>query len=165
MTLACNEKRIEVVIPRGLLQARQPEGGAAGGGSSEDPVARRLIEIAAMTAVIEAELALGNSPKDVSAQKVGYDIASYDPKTDHLRFIEVKGRIDGADSVMITRQEVITSLHEPDKFILAIVQVEAGFAREPRYVRGALDTREPPFEQNAIQFNIKRLLDRAEAPA
>ncbi|WP_341903620.1 helicase-related protein [Sandarakinorhabdus limnophila] len=154
-----------IVIPRGLLQARQPEGDAAGGGFSEDPVARRLIEIAAMTAVIEAELALGNSPKDVSAQKVGYDIASYDPKTDHLRFIEVKGRIDGADSVMITRQEVITSLHEPDKFILAIVQVEAGFAREPRYVRGALDTREPPFEQNAIQFNIKRLLDRAEAPA
>jgi len=154
-----------IVIPRGLLQARQPEGDAAGGGFSEDPVARRLIEIAAMTAVIEAELALGNSPKDVSAQKVGYDIASYDPRTDHLRFIEVKGRIDGADSVMITRQEVITSLHEPDKFILAIVQVEAGFAREPRYVRGALDTREPPFEQNAIQFNIKRLLDRAEAPA
>jgi hypothetical protein len=66
---------------------------------------------------------------------------------------------------MITRQEVITSLHEPDKFILAIVQVEAGFAREPRYVRGALDTREPPFEQNAIQFNIKRLLERAEAPS
>ena len=121
--------------------------------------------MAAMTAVIEAERALGNLPKDVSAQKVGYDIASYDPKTDHLRFIEVKGRIDGGDSVMITRQEVITSLHEPDKFILAIVQVEAGFAREPRYVRGALDTREPPFEQNAIQFNIKRLLDRAEAPA
>ena len=81
-----------------------------------------------------------------------------------LREVE-QDLVEGADSVMITRQEVITSLHEPDKFILAIVQVEAGFAREPRYVRGALDTREPPFEQNAIQFNIKRLLDRAEAPA
>ena len=154
-----------IVIPRGLLVARQPTEGALINGFSEDPAARKLIEMAAMTAVIEAELALGNLPKDVSAQKVGYDIASYDPKADHLRFIEVKGRIDSADSVMITRQEVITSLHEPDKFILAIVQVEAGFAREPRYVRGALDTREPPFEQNAIQFNIKRLLDRAEAPA
>ena len=154
-----------IVIPRGLLEARQPTDAGSAAGFSEDPVARRLIEMAAMTAVIEAERSLGNSPKDVSAQKVGYDIASYDPKADHLRFIEVKGRIDGADSVMITRQEVITSLHEPDKFILAIVQVEAGFAREPRYVRGALDTREPPFEQNAIQFNIKRLLERAEAPS
>ena len=65
---------------------------------------------------------------------------------------------------MITRQEVITSLNQPEKFILAIVQVENGMAREPRYVRGALDTREPPFEQNAIQFNIKRLLERAEDP-
>lgn len=154
-----------IVIPRGLLQARQPQGDSTGSGFSEDPVARRLIELAAMTAVMDAEIALGNSPKDVSAQKVGYDIASYDPQTGRQRFIEVKGRIDGADAVMITRQEVITSLHEPDKFILAIVLVEAGFAREPLYVRGALDTREPPFEQNAIQFSIKRLLDRAEAPA
>jgi hypothetical protein len=32
------------------------------------------------------------------------------------------------------------------------------------YVRGALDTREPPFEHNAIQFSIKSLLERAVAP-
>lgn len=156
-----------VVVPRSLLDARRPAEqmtGAAANGFSEDPIARREIEIAAMNAVIEAERALGNTPTDVSAQKIGYDIASYDPKIDHLRFIEVKGRIDGADTVMITRQEVITSLHEPDKFILAIVQVENGFAREPRYVRGALDTREPPFGHNAIQFNIKSLLERAEVP-
>jgi len=155
-----------VVIPRGLLIARAPadELAETANGFSEDPVARRKIEIAAMEAVMAVERTLGNTPTDVSAQKVGYDIASYDPKADHLRFIEVKGRIDGADTVMITRQEVITSLHEPDKFILAVVQVENGFAREPRYVRGALDTREPPFEHNAIQFSIKRLLERAEAP-
>jgi len=156
-----------VVIPRGLLAARQPateNAGTVPAGFAEDPVARREIEIAAMNAVIAAEQALGNTPTDVSAQKVGYDISSYDPKIDHLRFIEVKGRIDGADTVMITRQEVITSLHEPAKFILAIVQVENGFAREPRYVRGALDTREPPFDQNAIQFSIKSLLERAEGP-
>ncbi|MDB2413243.1 DUF3883 domain-containing protein, partial [Litoricolaceae bacterium] len=76
----------------------------------------------------------------------------------------VKGRVKGADTVMITRQEVITSMHEPDKFILAIVQVENGAAGEPRYVRGALDSREPPFDQNAIQFNMKRLLEKAEVP-
>jgi len=152
-----------VVIPRGLLASRQSTSAAAGG-FSEDPVARREIELAAMAAVMDAERRLGNTPTDVSVQKVGYDIASYDPKADHLRFIEVKGRVDGADTVMITRQEVITSLHEPEKFILAIVEVDNGFAREPLYVRGALDTREPPFEQNAIQFNMKRLLERGEVP-
>jgi len=157
-----------VVIPKGLLEARSlktENSEIAPTGFSEDPVARRKIELTAMDAVIAAEKALGNIPTDVSAQKVGYDIASYDPDTDHLRFIEVKGRIDGADTVMITRQEVITSLHEPDKFILAIVQVENDLAREPRYVHGALDTREPPFGHSAIQFSIKSLLERAEVPA
>jgi len=118
----------------------------------------------AMDAVMKVERALGNQPSDVSAQKVGYDIASYDPRTQHLRFIEVKGRIDGADTVMLTRQEIITSLHEPQKYILAIVQIEGGFAREPRYVRGALSDHEPSFEHTAIQFHLKRLLERAEVP-
>ena len=117
-----------------------------------------------MEAVMATERELGNTPEDVSARKVGYDIASYDPDTRRHRFIEVKGRVDGADTVMITRQEVITSLHEPEKFILAFVEVSGGFASQPRYVRGALDEREPPFEQDAIQFNLKRLLDRAGAP-
>lgn len=110
-----------------------------------------------------AERALGNEPADVSAQKIGYDIMSHDPRSGHLRFIEVKGRIDGADSVMVTRQEVITSLHEPEKFILAIVSVSAGFAHAPRYVRGPLVEREPSFLETAIQFDLRRLLERAEA--
>jgi superfamily II DNA or RNA helicase len=157
-----------VVIPKGLLaerRAAQSSSTADPAGFAEDPAARREIEIAAMDAVMQAETALGNVPTDVSAQKVGYDIVSYSPTSQHLRFIEVKGRIDGADTVMITRQEVITSLHEPDKYILAIVQVENGFARPPRYVRGALDDREPRFDQSAIQYNISRLLERAQEPA
>ena len=111
-----------------------------------------------------AERELGNAPEDVSVRKVGYDIASYDPGTRSHRFIEVKGRVDGADTVMITRQEIITSLHEPEKFILAVVEVSGGLAGEPRYVRGALDERDPPFDQDAIQFNLKRLFARSETP-
>ena len=85
-------------------------------------------------------------------------------KNQHLRFIEVKGRIDGADTVMVTRQEVITSLHEPEKFILAVVQVENGFAREPHYVRRPF-SQEPEFGITAIQVNLNSLLQRAEKPA
>ena len=151
-----------VVIPRGLLDARNTP--SVPNQFSEDPAARKAIELAAMQAVMAAERALGHAPVDVSAQKIGYDIASHDPRSGHLRFIEVKGRIDGADSVMITRQEVITSLHEPEKFILAIVSVAGGFAHEPRYVRGALVDREPSFLETAIQFDLRRLLERAEAP-
>jgi superfamily II DNA or RNA helicase len=151
-----------VVIPRGLLDARKTP--SVPNQFSEDPAARKAIELAAMQAVMAAERALGHEPVDVSVQKVGYDIASHDPKSGHLRFIEVKGRIDGADSVMITRQEVITSLHEPEKFILAIVSVAGGFAHEPRYVRGALVDREPSFLETAIQFDLRRLLERAREP-
>ena len=162
-----------LVVPRGLIEARarareqvrEQEGMASTPvGFSNDPVARRAIELAAMDAVMRVERALGNVATDVSARKVGYDIVSFDPATRTLRFIEVKGRVAGADTVMITRQEVITSLHEPEKFILAVVEVTDGTAGEPRYVRGALDAREPPFDQDAIQFNLKRLLERAEAP-
>jgi hypothetical protein len=152
-----------VVIPRGLLQERQAP--SIPNHFAEDPAARREIELAAMAAVMAAERALGNEPADVSAQKIGYDIASHDPRSGHLRFIEVKGRIDGADSVMVTRQEVITSLHEPEKFILAIVSVNAGFAHAPRYVRGPLVEREPSFLETAIQFDLRRLLERAQEPA
>jgi superfamily II DNA or RNA helicase len=154
-----------LVIPRGLLAAVQPQTAQGGKVFSEDPEARREIELKAMEAVMATERALGNTPTDVSASKVGYDIASFDPKTSALRFIEVKGRVDGADTVMITRQEIITSLHEPEKYILAIVAVDNGFARAPRYVRGALDSREPPFEQSAIQYRMSDLLARAGEPA
>ncbi|WP_445192771.1 helicase-related protein [Sphingomonas sp. Tas61C01] len=157
-----------VVIPRGLLDAQASPGPSpldgAYQGFSTDAAARRLIELAAMDAVIATERTLGNVPTDVSAQKIGYDVVSYDPATKHLRFIEVKGRVQGADTVMITRQEVITSLHEPDKYILAVVHVENGEAGAPRYVRGALSDHEPAFEHTAIQFNLARLMERAEAP-
>ncbi|WP_424940100.1 protein NO VEIN domain-containing protein [Aliiroseovarius sp. S253] len=154
-----------LVLPKGLIAANQ-QGSSFGatGGFSEDPVARREIELKAMEAVTAAEKALGNEPKDVSAQKVGYDIESFDPTTGHFRFIEVKGRIDSADTVMLTRQEIITSLHEPDKYILAIVKITEGYAQEPRYVRGALQEHEPSFDTTAIQFKLKGLLERSEVP-
>lgn len=153
-----------VVIPSGLLAARQSSADAIPDQFAVDPAARRQIEMAAMAAVIAAETGLGNRPVDVSAKKLGYDIESYDPESGHMRFIEVKGRIDGANSVMVTRQEIITSLHEPDKFILAIVAVAEGVGNEPRYVRGPLVDREPSFLETAVQFHLARLLERSEAP-
>ncbi len=153
-----------LVIPRGLIDTAASERDGDLKGFSADLDARRKIEFAAMDAVMAAERGLGNEPVDVSAHKVGYDIESYDPETRGHRFIEVKGRADGAQSVMITRQEIITSLHEPEKFILAIVEVGNGSAGPPRYVRGALAAHEPNFEQNAVQYNLKRLLERAEIP-
>ena len=113
---------------------------------------------------MEAERELGNEPKDVSADKVGYDICSWSPRNEQFRFIEVKGRAMGADSVTLTRQEIITSLHEPDRFILAIVEVNGRDPQDPKYVRGALSEHQPSFAQESVTYNLKKLLSRASDP-
>lgn len=152
-----------VVIPQGLLNKYTEASGGAIVGFSENAASRREIELKAMNAVMEAERSLGNQPEDVSAQKVGYDILSFDPQSKCQRFIEVKGRIDGADSIIVTRNEIITSLNKPDDFILAIVQVNNEFVHEPRYVWSPFDV-EPAFGVRAQTFDMKHLLSKSEAP-
>ena len=123
-------------------------------GFSEDPVARAMIEKLAMDAVMAAERMLGNEPRDVSAEKKGYDVESRDPRAGRLRFIEVKGRhADGRD-VIVTKNEILASLNAPEAFVLAIVQVDGGFAREPVYVRQFFK-RELGFAETAVVFNVE----------
>jgi|GEM_PF-5603472 len=56
-------------------------------------------------------------------------------------------------------------MHEPDKFILAIVKIADGFAHEPRYVRGSLQDHEPDFKTTMIQFDLRPLIEHSKAPA
>ena len=54
--------------------------------------------------VMEVERSLGFEPIDREFEKLGYDIESRVPGTGQLRFIEVKGRVAGADTVTVTTQ-------------------------------------------------------------
>ncbi|MFO0592501.1 MAG: DUF3883 domain-containing protein [Polyangiaceae bacterium] len=47
---------------------------------------------------------------------LGYDIESKDGGEGHLYFVEVKGRVAGADSVMPTRNEILCTLNERKRF-------------------------------------------------
>ena len=115
-----------------------------------------------MDAVMAAERALGNLPRDVSAENKGYDIESRDPRSGHLRFIEVKGRhADGRD-VIITKNELLASLNAPEAFILALVRVEKGSAHEPVYVRQFFK-RELGFAETAVVFNLDDLMSMAKS--
>ncbi|NJL24769.1 MAG: UvrD-helicase domain-containing protein, partial [Calothrix sp. SM1_5_4] len=67
----------------------------------------------AMERVMQFEREQGFVPRDISAENRGYDIESRDPKTDRLRFIEVKGRVKGAVTVTVTKNEILTSLNRP----------------------------------------------------
>ena len=59
---------------------------------------------------------------DREFEKLGYDIESRDPRSGELRFLEVKGRVEGADTVTVTRNEILYSLNKPEQFILALVE-------------------------------------------
>ena len=140
-----------LVAPLGLLRE-------LAGNPASDPLARKLIEEAAMAAVMEREKALGHAPENVSDQNLGYDIQSRPPDGGHLRFIEVKGRTAGSETVSVTRNEMMVGFNEPDQFILAVVEVD-GAERSVHYVRRPFD-RQPGFAEVAATFRIGDLLTR-----
>lgn len=117
-----------------------------------------------MDAVMSAERGLGYEPRDVSDEKCGYDIESKIPGSGRLRFIEVKGRVAGAATVTVTKNEILKALNKPDDFILAIVQVDGETTTTPVYVRKPF-TREPDFGVTSVNYNLGDLLARGKEPA
>jgi hypothetical protein len=153
-----------LILPIGLLRRLSPQADApAAPAFCEDAASRAEIERLAMNEVMAAERALGNIPRDVSAEKKGWDIESRDARTGHLRFIEVKGRAEGGEIVMLSKNELLAALNAADAFILAIVRIEAGFARRPVYVRRFFN-RELGFAENAVAFTIADLLTIGREP-
>jgi len=148
-----------LVIPVGLLL----EASGAAGEARPDAAARKRVELVAMNAVFEAEKALGRMPRDVSAvQGEGYDIESMDSNGD-LFFIEVKGRVAGADSVTLTINEVNRGRNVPHQFRLALVAVTGDQAAAPVYVSG-IDWGSPGFGDTQITKNLQQLLAVGRAP-
>jgi len=88
--------------------------------------------------------------------KVGAD-------TGRLLFSEVKGRVAGADTVTVTKNEVLTGLNKPDEFILAIVPVAGDTVSEPVLVRAPLQ-REPDFGVTSVTYDMSELLARGVEP-
>lgn len=102
-----------------------------------------------------------------------------------LRFIEVKGRLQGAKTVTVTKNEILTALNKPDDFILAIVLVppteespsadpwqigdpaaKYGISRDGcrvYYVRRPF-TKEPDFDVTSVNYDLTELLARTEVP-
>jgi superfamily II DNA or RNA helicase len=158
-------KGAALVIPGGLLRAgASTVSPAEHSGFANDPILRAESERAAMEAVIAAERALGHGPRDVAALKKGWDIESRHGKSGHLRFIEVKGRHSAGRDIILTKNELLSSLNAPDAFILAIVQIDEGFAREPVYVRRFFH-RELGFGETAVVFNVTDLLSIGSSPS
>lgn len=120
-------------------------------------------ELTAMQAVLKAEKEMGYSPRDVGAEKVGYDVESTVPDTGKLRFLEVKGRISGARVVTVTKNEILTALNKPESYYLTMVEVENGIAREIRYIRNPFGQK-PDFGVTSVNYNWDELWKRGVPP-
>src|SRR5579875_2413899 len=152
-----------LVAPIGLIRAM--------GGASQAP-AQTVVDTRAAAArareiVMEVERRLSFVPVDREAEKRGYDIESAVPGTGRLRFIEVKGRIAGADTVTVTKNEILYSLNKPDDFILALVAFGADGSHEVRYLRRPFHGKgvTTDFAGATVDFSFSQLLAEGAPPS
>jgi hypothetical protein len=117
-----------LVIPQGLLNKLLgvPE-------TAPSTLARDTAETdrRAIAAVLAAERALGREPTQMPHNNPGYDIVSREPDG-HLVFIEVKGRIEGAEEFWVSRTEALHGKNSGAGSRLAMVSVST---QDPRFDR------------------------------
>ncbi|WP_432501823.1 helicase-related protein [Kineococcus arenarius] len=99
-----------LVLPAGLL----PRVGSI-------PVDTTVSERRAVDAVLAAERALGRRPTEMPHNNPGYDVESLDADG-RIVFIEVKGRVAGAEDFVVTANEVLTG-RNADRYRLALVEL------------------------------------------
>ena len=148
-----------LVVPHGLMSKLRGHAPSPPTFAADTKRSEQL----AVCCVLDTERRLGYVPRDVSVEKLGYDVESSIPNTGRLRFIEVKGRIAGARTVTITSGEIRTGLNKPEEFILAIVEID-GDGTTPRYIRQPFQ-REPDFGVTSVNYDLAELLERSEQPA
>jgi len=149
-----------LIIPTGLL--RKLHGEELDDQASLFGGARKTIEDAAMQAVMEYERRSGYHPKDVSQQNLGWDIESEIPGSGKLRFIEVKGRIEGARTVTVSKNEILAGLNKPEDYYLAIVEInfeaEQPQTGDPNYIKMPFQ-KEPDFAATSVNYEWRSLSD------
>src|SRR5215207_65300 len=107
------------------------------------PIDTQVSAARARAIIMDIERALGFEPTDRELEKLGYDIESR-VSGGRLRFLEVKGRVSGAETITVTKNEILYSLNKPEDFILAIVEFLDGDQHRVHYVRHPFQ-REPDF--------------------
>lgn len=149
-----------LVIPVGLVQSMTGQLSSM----STSPSDTQASAARARAIVMEAERQLGFEPVDREPEKLGYDIESRIPGTGRLRFIEVKGRVSGAPTITVTRNEILYSLNKPDDFILAIVEFIDAERHKVHYLRKPFN-QEPDFGVTSVNYDFAELTAKAGSPS
>ena len=151
-----------LVIPRGLLERVRGERPLT---APEHARQTAEVERRAVDAVLAAERALGREPTEMPHNNPGYDIRSLTPDG-RLVFIEVKGRIKGAGTVTVTRNEILFGLNAGDQHRLALVEVDPDGNDTLRYLTDAFAGMEGRihFAETAVTFDWAKLWSEAGKP-
>ena len=149
-----------MVVPAGLIAAMTGRPAPI-----HSPIDTQVVAARAREIVMEVERKLGFEPVDREFERLGYDIESRDPVGNQgLRIIEVKGRRADADTVTVTKNEILTSLNRPDHFILAMVAFNEGGDHDVRYLRQPFQRR-PDFGVTSVNYDFTELMQRAGPPS
>lgn len=152
-----------LVIPIGMLNKLM-------GKDVLDPKARQMIADTQASAararkvIMDIEKGLGFQPVDREFERLGYDIESHVPGTGKLRFIEVKGRVAGAETITVTKNEILYSLNKPEDFILAIVEFTSDTEHNVYYLREPF-SRAPDHDARSVDYGFAELIARAKEPS
>ena len=152
-----------LVVPQGLLDSHR----SAKSTTAFDhitPDRRAEIDRLAVDAVLAAERRLGRQPREMPHHHEGYDIESTDPaEPGRVRFIEVKGKAVGRDTVTVSASQIRTCCNTPDDWILAVVPIDGVTADEPRYAYGFFP--EPPtFAHASVNVPLRDILSVTKPP-
>ncbi len=150
-----------VVVPLGLVAKMD------GRTLPTHPVDTHLSAARARAIVMEVERGLGFEPTDREFEKLGYDIESRVSRLGRLRFIEVKGRVSGADVITVTKNEILYSFNKPDDFILALVEFFDNDSHRVYYLRRPFERTgvTTDFNGASVNFQFADLLARAAEPS
>jgi hypothetical protein len=146
-----------LVVPLGLVQAMTSPGIA---GVPPATVDTQAAAARARAVIMEVERSLGFEPADREFEQLGYDIESRVPGK--LRFLEVKGRITGAATITVTKNEILYSLNKPEDYILAVVEFLGEQEHCVHYLRRPFQ-REPDFGVTSVNYDFDELLARCSA--
>jgi hypothetical protein len=154
-----------LVLPAAAFAADPPEE------SPQQPVvvaeiASEEVERRAVDRTMAEERKLGRDPEEMEHWNEGFDIRSRTPEGNSI-WIEVKGRIDGADEFHVTRSEVLQGWNTRPRHRLALVRVhpDGPDHDEIRYVDDAFaNTVIDEFEVTRVTYKWKAMWDRGQAP-
>jgi hypothetical protein len=125
------------------------------------------VERRAVDAVLAVETELGRRPFEQHRNNPGYDIRS-DAADGSTLLVEVKGRMEGAETFFVTRNEILAALNVPAAWVLAMVEVSpAGPDHDRvRYLRQPFgETVHLPFGTTAAALDWRDYWNRAGEPS